>query len=128
MIYGTFLQSLSFWYLNFGRHKISFFVFCCFSDLQELRNLGDFYSVNILSRKAAGALEPHERRHEAQTGMCGTAHLPDCTTWACLAIERRLGSVFLCTPPLWKKTSAIFLLKFSEVATKAEPFFHLRKG
>jgi hypothetical protein len=74
MIYGTFLQSLSFWYLISGRQKIFFFVFYCFRGLTELKKLRDFYSVNIFAREAAEALESHKGVHEAQTRPGGTAH------------------------------------------------------
>jgi hypothetical protein len=69
MIYGIFLQSLPFWYLISRNRKSPFSVFCRFRDLQELKRLGDIYSVNILSREAPGALELHERSHEAQRSM-----------------------------------------------------------
>jgi hypothetical protein len=112
MIYETFLQSLSFWYLISARQKISFFIFCCFKDLRELKKLGDFNNVNILSWEAAGALEPHEGSHDAKTGMGGVTHLPGRATRDRLAIKRRLGFVFLCMPPSWKKSYAIFFLEF----------------
>jgi hypothetical protein len=55
--------------------------------------------------------------------MDGTAHQAGRATMARLALERRLGSVFLCTPSSRTKTDAIFFLEYSEA--EAEPFFQL---
>jgi hypothetical protein len=57
--------------------------------------IGDFYIINILPREASGDVVANEKSHEAQTGMGGVAHQADRTTRACLALERRLVSVFL---------------------------------
>jgi hypothetical protein len=123
MIYGSFLHSFSLWYLISERQKISFFVFCCFRYLQELKKLRDFYSVNNLSQDAAGALDSHERSRDAQMGMGGLAHLPDRATRACLAVEHRLGSVLLYTHPSQKKNYAQFFLELSEA--EVEPFLYM---
>jgi hypothetical protein len=40
----------------------------------DLNLIGDFYSINILSREAAGEIAANERSHEAQKSLGGTAH------------------------------------------------------
>jgi hypothetical protein len=54
--------------------------------------------VNILPREASWEVVAHKGSHEAQTGMGGVAHLADRAIMARLALDRRLVSVFLCTP------------------------------
>jgi hypothetical protein len=85
----------SFWYLISG----SAFVFWCFRDLLNHNLIGDFYSINILSREAHGEVVAHERSHEAQTKPGGAATLAGCATQARLALSGCLASVFLWTTP-----------------------------
>jgi hypothetical protein len=73
-------------------------------DHLELKKLGDFCSVIILSREAAREVEAHE----TQTHMGGAAHWSGRATRVRLALERRLISVFLWSPSSWKKTYALF--------------------
>jgi hypothetical protein len=88
MIYGTFLQSPP---LVLGRQKISCFRILMFQGSSGLNLIGDFYSINIFRREAPGEVVAHEKSHEVQTGMGGAAY-------SHMALERRLVSVFLCTP------------------------------
>jgi hypothetical protein len=96
------------------KENLLFLYFVVSEDLQDHKKLGDFYNVNILSQEAARALELHERSHEAQTGMGGPTHFPSHATRTRLALEHRLGSIFICTPPSRKKTYTIFCLDFFE--------------
>jgi hypothetical protein len=64
----------------------------------DLNLIGDFYSINILSREASREVVAHERSHEAQMSLGGVAQQADRATRACLPLGGRLASVFLCTP------------------------------
>jgi hypothetical protein len=125
MIYETFLQSLTFWYLIYGRLKISFFIFYCFKDLQELKKLRDFYSFNILSREVTEALESHKGSHGAQTrhGARPTYQTaPPRPVWPSSVAS---APYFYDHIRLVKNIHHIFL-EFSKA--EAEPFFYLQKG
>jgi hypothetical protein len=96
------------WYLISGRQKISYFVFCSFRDLLDLKLIGDFYSVIILSQEASGEVEANERSHEAQTSLGGATHCPGRATRAPLALVHRLVSVFLWMPSFRRKRNVLF--------------------
>jgi hypothetical protein len=105
MPYSTFLDDLRDfptksppWYLISGRKKSRVFIFCCFRDLIDLKLIGDFYNINILSREASGEVEANERSHEAQKSLSGMTHCPGWPTRARLALVRRLVFVFLWMP------------------------------
>jgi hypothetical protein len=63
-----------------GDRKSPIFVFWSFKDLLDLNLIGDFYSVNILSREASGEVVAHEGSHKAQTSTGGAAHQADRAT------------------------------------------------
>jgi hypothetical protein len=98
MIYGTFLQSLPLVFNFWETKNLLFFVFCCFRDLLDLKLIGDFYSVIILSQEASREVEANERSHEAQKSLGGAAYCPGRATRACLALVHRLVSIFLWMP------------------------------
>jgi hypothetical protein len=103
-----FIQSLPFGISFPGDGKSLVFVFCCFKDLLDLKLIGNFYSLNILSREASGEVVAHERSYDAQMGKGGAAHHAGRVTRACLALEHRLVSTFLCTPSFRQKRDALF--------------------
>jgi hypothetical protein len=88
--------------------NLLFFLFWSFRDLLDLNLIGDFYSVNILSREASREVVAREESHEAQTSTCGTAHQAGRATRAHLALGGRLTSVFLWTPLFWQKRDTLF--------------------
>jgi hypothetical protein len=89
-----FIQSLPFGISFSGDRKSPVFVFCCFKDLLDLKLIGDFYSLNILSREASGEVVAHKRSYEAQMGKGGAAHQAGRATRARLALEHHLISIF----------------------------------
>jgi hypothetical protein len=88
---------------NFARQENLFCVFWHFRNLPELQLTWDFLFVNIWSQEAPRAQEVNEVGHEAQKSTCGMVTMPDHTTYACLALEPPMSSVFISYRLAWPK-------------------------
>jgi hypothetical protein len=88
---------------NFARQENLFCVFWHFRNLPELQLTWDFSFVNIWSQEAPRAQEVNEVGHEAQKSTCGMVTMPDHTTYACLALEPPMSSVFISYRLAWPK-------------------------